>query len=287
MKTFSFESIGTKWQIDINDDISVSKLEKIKENVFSFLSDFSSIYSRFDKKSLITKISEGKGGKYEFPESSKEIFGIYSTLYELTDGLFTPLIGDTLSSAGCDRNYSLKPNKLKHPEKWSIMDFKYPVLDIKKPVTLDFGACGKGYAIDQIVKILNIHKISSFIVDGSGDLYLKNISNSKVGLENPLNVRQVIGVADVNNESICASALNRRTWGIYSHIINPRTLKSPENIIAVWTISKKAIIADALATALFLVEPEKLNEFKFEYLILHSDFKVKKSVKFPAEIYYN
>jgi len=286
MKTFSFESIGTKWQIDINDDISDLKLEKIKENIFSFLNDFSSIYSRFDSKSLITRISKNKG-KYEFPESSKELFEIYSALYEITNGLFTPLIGDTLNSVGYDRNYSLKPGKLTRPETWSIMDFKYPVLDVKKPVTLDFGACGKGYAIDKIVKILNIHKISSFIVDAGGDLYLRNISNSKVGLENPLNVRQIIGVADVNNESICASALNRRTWGSYSHIINPKTLKSPVDIIAVWTISKKAIVADALATVLFFIEPEKLNEFKFEYLILHSDFKVKKSVKFPAEIYYN
>jgi len=287
MKTFSFESIGTKWQIDIVDQITDAKFESLKEDVFSFLKEFASIYSRFDKESLVSKISQKKG-KYKFPESSINLFEVYNTLYALTDGLFTLLIGDTLNSAGYDSSYSLKPGKLQKPEGWSTIDFKYPILDVKKPVTLDFGACGKGYAIDQIVKLFKKNKIDAFLIDAGGDLYISNIKNPRIGLENPLDTKKVMGVSFVNNASICGSALNRRSWGNYSHIINPDTLESPTEIIATWVIHKKAIIADALATALFLVEPEKIaSEFKFEYLILYVDFKIKKSVNFPAEIYYN
>lgn len=288
MKTFSFESIGTSWQIEIHDEISKEKFLSLKEDVFIFLKDFTLTYSRFEKNSLISKISKSKG-EFKFPKSSKELFSIYKKLYDLTNGLVTPLIGDTLNSLGYDENYSLKPkSQVLSPQKWEAMDFKYPILKTKKPIILDFGACGKGYAIDCASKILKKYKIKSFLIDAGGDIYLHNIPNAKIGLENPLNIKQIIGISYINNLSICASALNRRKWDKYSHIINPKTLKSPEDILAVWVVSKEAVIADAISTALFLVEPEKLQKgFDFEYLILFSNQTIKKSVNFPAEIYYN
>lgn len=285
---FSFESIGTSWQIEIHDEISKEKFLSLKEDVFIFLKEFINTYSRFEKNSLISKISRLEG-KYKFPESSKKLFSVYKSLYDLTGGLVTPLIGDTLSSAGYDSKYSLKPKKrILSPQKWEVMSFKYPILKTKKPITLDFGACGKGYAIDRIVEIIKKNKVKSFLINGGGDLYLSNIPEAKIGLENPLNTKQVIGVCHINDKSICASALNRRKWGTYSHIINPKTLKSPTEILATWVISKNAIIADAISTALFLVNPKKLErKFNFEYLILFSNLTIKKSVNFPAEIYYN
>lgn len=287
MKTFSFESIGTKWQIDLQDDISQKNFHDLKGEIFSFLYEFDDTYSRFKDKSLISKISK-KEGLYKFPKSSKELFSIYHKLYELTDGRFTLLIGKTLESAGYDKNYSLKPKKIQKSDDWSAINFKFPFLKTRKQVLLDFGACGKGYAIDQIRKILEKRNIRSFIVDAGGDLYIKKIQNSKIGLENPYNSTQIIGIANVNNASICASALNRRKWDKYSHIIDPKTLKSPDKIAATWVISKNAVVADAIATALFLVRPTRLkNEFDFEYLILYSDFKAEKSQGFKAEIYYN
>ncbi len=288
MKTFSFESIGTSWQIEIHDEISKEKFLSLKEDVFIFLKDFTLTYSRFEKNSLISKISESKG-EFKFPKSSKELFSIYKNLYDLTNRLVTPLIGDTLNSLGYDENYSLKPkSQVLSPQKWEVMDFKYPILKTKKPIILDFGACGKGYTIDCASKILKKYKIKSFLIDAGGDIYLHNIPNAKIGLENPLNIKQIIGISYINNLSICASALNRRKWDKYSHIINPKTLKSPEDILAVWVVSKEAVVADAISTALFLVEPEKLQKgFDFEYLILFSNQTIKKSVNFPAEIYYN
>ncbi len=288
MKTFSFESIGTRWQIDILENISRTKLEEIRVNVQSFLEEFTVTYSRFSAESTVTRISE-KIGRYKFPESARELFSIYKKLYDLSDGRFTPLIGDTLSLAGYDRKYSLVSKKMTRPKKWEeVMQFSYPYLSTHEKVILDFGACGKGYAIDRISHLLKEAKIKSYIIDASGDLYISEAKNTRIGLENPLDPKQVIGVATINNVSICASSLNRRKWDKYSHIIDPRTLASPEGILGVWVISKKAVLADALATALFLDRPDKFKkDFKFEYLILYSDFSISKSMKFPAEIYYN
>ena len=77
---------------------------------------------------------------------------------------------------------------------------------------MDFGAAGKGYLIDLVAKVLQKHKLDYFCVDAGGDMFYHNIGNEKlrVGLEHPDNPKQVIGVANIYNQSICASAGNRR-----------------------------------------------------------------------------
>ena len=108
----------------------------------------------------------------------------------------------------------------------------------------------------------------------------------KVGLENPTDFKQVIGVVEVNNKSICASAGSRRKWGKFHHIIDPKNLKSPDKIIASWVIAKDTITADGLATCLFFTTPEKLLKyFEYEYFILFPDFTFKKSKNFGAELF--
>ena len=112
------------------------------------------------------------------------------------------------------------------------------------------------------------NKIDKFWIDGGGDIYSYGTS-LKIGLEHPANPEQVIGVVEIKNQSICASSGNRRKWGKYHHIIDPEKLESADEVLATWVIASKAIIADSLATSLFLVSPEKLKkEFEFEYLIL-------------------
>lgn len=282
-----FEAIGSHWVIDIFDfpkSLSPEKLEKI---ILDRIEIFDKTYSRFRKDSLVWRISE-KAGEYKFPSDSKDLFALYDQLYKITDGAFTLLIGNTLSEAGYDSSYSLTPQEIhKVPDISEIYSFDYPVLTIKKPYILDFGGLGKGYLVDVISNLLIENGIESFCVDGSGDIFCKNLEKPvRVGLENPKDFKQVIGVVELNNKSICASSGSRRKWDKYHHIIDPNTLKSPDKILSTWVVAKNAFTADAMATCLFLTSPKKLLKyFDFEYLILNSDFTISKSQNFSAELF--
>ena len=154
---------------------------------------------------------------------------------------------------------------------------------------MDFGAAGKGYLVDSIGLILEKNKISSYCIDASGDIRYRQKDRLaiRVGLENPLNTKQVIGVVNLSNQSICGSSGNRRTWGEYHHIINPLTLTSPTNILSTWVIADTAVISDALATALFFIKPEIfLKDFSFHYAILYKDYSIVSSWDFPGAFYY-
>lgn len=287
MTSIVFESIGTKWQIDLEDKIEKEKVKILETQIFDFLEDFDKTYSRFRNDSKILELSK-KSGSITLPQSSKEIFEIYKKLYLLTNGLFTPLVGNLLEDAGYDKNYSFKAKKIKDVVPWEkTIEFKYPILTSKKAVILDFGGVGKGYAIDEIAKILKKNRIKHFVIDGGGDIFVRSKKPAVIGLENPQNEKEVIGTIKVLDKSICASAQNRRKWGKFSHIFDPVKKSSPKNILSTWVISKSALVADSLATCLFLTDPEHLKkEFDFEYLILYADYRISKSKNFKAELFY-
>jgi len=286
---FVFDAIGTKWQVDIYDQISKNDSVLLLEKINNRIKKYDVVYSRFQDDSLVTKMSLKKG-MYKLPDDAKNLIEIYENIYNLTSGAVTPLIGQLLVDSGYDSKYSLfQKRKLNPPPMWNdAIDYSFPNITLKVPVLLDFGAAGKGYLIDIVSKILEKNNITSYCIDAGGDIKFANKNNGtlRVGLENPNNISQVIGVVEIKNKSICGSAGNRRKWGNYHHIFNPMTMEPVKDIIATWVISDLALTADAVATALFFVQPKILsNDYNFEYLVLNADRTINISPKFPGEIF--
>jgi len=283
----TFEAIGTIWNIEISIPSGVKKsdvLLAIKKRIVLF----DESYSRFRKDSWVFNMFK-KPGTYSVPPDFEKMFEVYLKLYGVTDGLFTPAIGNLLREAGYDEDYSLMPKKLHEPPRINtVLSFEGNKLTTHIPVVLDFGAAGKGYLIDLVSEIIKSFKVEHFCIDAGRDIYYysQDKKNIRVGLENPLDTSQVIGVAEFHNKSICGSAGNRRAWGKFHHIINPLTQKSPDEILAVWVVADTALIADAMSTALFLKPTDEVAAaYICEHLILFEDFSTKKSKDFPAELF--
>src|SRR3989344_2259708 len=103
----NFEAIGTKWVIDfqkksVNTSILLKKIQQEIDN-------FSNVFSRFKEDSQISFAGKSKR-KIEIHKKYLLLVGIYQKLYKLTDGLFTPLVGNLLIDAGYDADYSLNPS---------------------------------------------------------------------------------------------------------------------------------------------------------------------------------
>ena len=287
MVSFNFPAIGTQWQIDLYTDISIEREAELFSAIKKRIDEFDKTYSRFRKDSLVTQISK-ETGDYTFPEDSQKIFNLYHELYILTDGLFTPFVGQMLVDAGYDAEYSLVQKKpLENSPLWEqVMEFSYPHLRVKIPSLLDFGAGGKGYLVDIVAIVIEKFGIVDYCIDAGGDILHKGGNIIRIGLENPQNFDQAVGVYSLANGSLCGSAGNRRVWGDFTHIINPATLSSPKNILAVWVYASTALLADSLATCLFFVGADRLAKiYDFEYLIIRDNHSVEKSKNFSAEIF--
>jgi len=284
---FDFQAIGTTWKIDIYEELGEKERAAILSAVKQRIDAFDKAYSRFREDSLVTRMSR-EAGVFRLPEDAEPMMSLYRDLYERTHGLVTPLIGNLISDAGYDAQYSLhQKKKLEAPLAWEeAIEYTHPMLTVKKPVLLDFGAAGKGYLVDLVAKVLEENNVESYNIDAGGDILHKDGVPIRVGLEDPENTDQVIGVYELGNGSICGSAGNRRAWGDFTHIIDPKTLASPRDMLAVWVTAETALVADALATCLFFVPASALNDaYDFEYVIVGSDHSLEKSEGFIGEIF--
>jgi thiamine biosynthesis lipoprotein len=279
---FLFEAIGTHWQIDIYQDLSEQQEGAVIFEVRSRIELFEQHYSRFREDSLIAQMAIS-AGKFIMPDDAEPLLDLYKELYDATDGLVTPLIGSVLADAGYNAQYSLKQIKgLVVPPAWEeVLSYSHPVLEIKKPIQLDFGALGKGYIIDIVAAVLEEQGIDSYCIDAGGDMLQKGNTAIRVALEDPTDPSKAYGVVELHNQSICGSAGNRRKWQQFHHIINPHTLQSPTNILAVWVLADTALLADGCTTCLFFISPtelvQKLKKHSFEYFLVRDDFSFEKS----------
>lgn len=280
--TLDFTAIGTHWIIQYKSEETIDA--RIKDRIALFEQN----YSRFRGDSFVGQIAQ-ESGMYRLPDDVEQLLAMYRKLYDLSGGKVTPLIGSILNEAGYDKDYSLTPKEIHKAEDWdAVMKYVPPFLITEKPVQLDFGGLGKGYLIDIVAALFKEYGILDFSINAGGDIAYSTTGKEafRVGLEDPSDTTQIIGVAELMNRSITGSAGNRRAWKHFHHIIDPQSGVSPNHIAALWVVADTTLIADAMTTALFFMAPEVLQQhFSFEYAILSNDKSIKHSPNFPALFY--
>lgn len=286
---YVFEAIGTRWRINIDQPISNQAADVLWRAVRRRIGVFDRHYSRFRADSLVTAMAE-RAGTYQLPLDAGPLLGFYHALYRLTNGLVTPLVGQTLVGMGYDANYTLQPEATIAPvPSWDeVLAQQGRALTMKKPALLDFGAAGKGYALDIVGKLLKRRGIANFSIDAGGDILHSTTADRaiQVGLEHPSDPSRIIGTATIANQSLCGSAISKRAWGSHHHIVDPRQSTSPRRVVATWVVAQDGLVADGLATALFLVPPQTLlNDYSFAYAVVRSDLSIAYSADFPGEFF--
>jgi thiamine biosynthesis lipoprotein len=284
---WSFEAIGTHWWIGIFSPLEARAITELQDRVAIRIEAFDSVYSRFRSDSLVSKVAE-RLGAYHFPPDSAALFAHYRSLYDATNGLVTPLIGSVLSDAGYDSSYSLVSKQLREPPKWDeALRFEGTTLHVKQAVLLDFGAAGKGYLVDLVAQELRDCGVLEYCIDAGGDMACHGMGTPlRVGLENPDDLSEVVGVAELTEGALCGSAGNRRTWQNFTHVMDPKKLASPRHIKAVWAYATDTLTADGLTTALYFQDAEALRtQFEFEHCMIYADGSVSVSHGFPAKLF--
>jgi thiamine biosynthesis lipoprotein len=161
------------------------------------------------------------------------------------------------------------------PEKEEIEDclsrvgYKHLVIEngelrkLKQDVHLDLGAIAKGYALEEAVKVLESAGIESALIDAGGDIYAMGRIEGEgwgIGIRDPRE-DGVIGIIQASDLAVITSGDYERFFmedGIrYCHILDPKTGYPAKELISVSIIYADPVLADAWATALFVLGAEK------------------------------
>ena len=204
------------------------------------------------------------------------------TLYQDTDGAFNPLMYPIMQAWGFPTEKYRVPGKEELKKLRGLMGADYISYDEEKQeVTLDkvgmqidLGGIAKGYTSSKVIDIFRKNGISSAVISLGGNVQTLNGkpdgSSWRVAVENPADTGSYIGVLSVKNKAVITSGGYERYFEqdgkTYHHIIDPSTGYPANNgLTSVTIVSDDGTLADGLSTSLFIMGPEKAQEYWKKY----------------------
>jgi thiamine biosynthesis lipoprotein len=234
------------------------------------------------------------------------------SLAHQTTGLYDPTIGPLVNLWGFGPDGKRKvPSDEQIRKAKALVGFQHISLNEKDKslskkipgVYLDLSSSAKGFAVDKIASLLKSKKIINFMVEIGGEIKTSGTKNKKpwlVAVEVPAQDQEAekVGqkIIELNNMSIATSGSYRnyfkRKNKTYSHTIDYRTGKPVEHfLVSVSILSPKGCMqADALATALMVMGPDRAYEFAQKekiaaYFIYKKDDKLMTRQSLAFETY--
>lgn len=134
----------------------------------------------------------------------------------------------------------------------------------KSQISIDLGGLGKGFTADNIIALLKGHGVTSALVAMSGDInalgYRPDGKPWRVGIQDPRfpeNPDALVTVVELKDMAVSTSGNYRRFVEIggkrYSHIVDPRTGLTAEEVPSVSVIGPDTVTTDILGTALSIL----------------------------------
>lgn len=281
MAIWRFDAIGTQWEIETVHEPGA----QARRLVTAEIERFDRQWSRFREDSAVSAVGRD-GGTIESADVGP-MFDAYGALAEATAGAVNPLIADSLGALGYDAAYSLVAGApVAAPVDWTDrIRWSAGEVTASAPALLDVGALGKGRLVDLVFEALS-DVSGDLIVDAGGDMRARG-SAVRVGLEHPYDRTKAIGVVELRDAALCASAVNRRAWGDgLHHVLDARTGVPVRTWAATWALAADAMRADAVATALFFDGgPSLAASWDVHWVRMTTDGRVERSPGCPAELF--
>ncbi len=187
-----------------------------------------------------------------------------------SDGAFDPTIGATMEAHGFAthwRDAQATPSGVPaSAATWRDIELDATTRTIRlhRPLLLDLGAVAKGLAVDLAAE--SLADLEHFAIDAGGDLYCAGENADglpwTVGLQHPRDHSQLLTTVQLRNAAVCTSGDYVRrgsfpgTSGRPSHHLrNPRDGACATALASATVIAPRALVADALATAAFVLGP--------------------------------
>ena len=234
--------------------------ESAIERAFGWFDEIEQRCTRFDERSELMQLTARSGEPVAVSAVLFEAVRFARMVAEESGGAFDPTIGHHMQARGYNREH--RSGEIVRTSVTPAADVSYRdveldperrTITLRRPLLLDLGGVAKGLAIDAAVR--ELEPFSDFSIDAGGDLYLggrnPNGEPWSVGIRHPRRDRQLIDVLLVSNRAVCTSGDYERP----DHIVDPRAGETAATVASATVVAPNAMLADALATAAFVMGP--------------------------------
>ncbi|NNL65754.1 MAG: FAD:protein FMN transferase [Myxococcales bacterium] len=272
------ETMGTDYAVTVVDPPPALTLTVLEAATAEALARVDSLMSTYREDSELMRFNRSAGTDW-FPVAAETalVVGEALRISELSGGAFDPTIRPLASLWGFAgfTATTLPPPDAALAQARARVDFRQlrvrsapPALRKGRPdLELDLSGIAKGYAIDLIAERLAAEGARDFLVEIGGELRASGLNARgeawRVAVEQPMLDRgRIQSVLELRDESIATSGSYRNftTRGAerFAHILDPETGAPTEHtLVSVSVVAPTAMRADALATALFALGPER------------------------------
>jgi thiamine biosynthesis lipoprotein len=223
--------------------------------------------SRFDEQSELRRLSTRRGVPVPVSPTLFRAVEFALEVAEATAGAFDPTVGERMAARGFNRHYrdgrvGHIPAVLDEPATYRDveLDPAAQTITLRRPLVLDLGAVAKGLAIDLAAR--ELQPFENFTIDAGGDLYLAGHNGDgapwSVGIRHPRDRDAIIDTFHLSNTAVCTSGDYERPGTAAEgghHLMDPRTGSAALMAASATVIAPSALMADALATAAFVLGP--------------------------------
>lgn len=264
--------MGSAFEITVVGD-DANQANKHIDAAVAEIKRIENLISSWDKDSETSAINRNAGLKAI--RVKKELFQLIERakgISKLTDGAFDISYAAVDGIWKFDGSMKQMPSAKEIKSTVAMVGAKHIELDAKnsavflkkKGMKIGFGAIGKGYAADKAKALLQEQGVTAGIINASGDMSAWGSKPSgepwRVAISNPMNKNKVFALMPLQNRAVVTSGDYEkyvRFNGVrYAHIIDPRTGYPATGLISVTVFAPKAELADALATAVFVMGKE-------------------------------
>jgi thiamine biosynthesis lipoprotein len=274
----------------IDDDAAI-------DGAFRWFDEIEARCSRFDPDSELMRLTAEAGRVVPVSPLMFEAVRFAIAVAEDTGGAFDPTVGRTMETLGFNREHRrgrIIRTDLATDDAVSYrdvcLDSTHQTITLRRPLILDLGAVAKGLAIDMAAR--ELAPLRDFAIDAGGDLYFSGCNPDgapwSAGIRHPRRDDELIDRIVVSNRAVCTSGDYERVASGDDgghHILDPRTGLSAGGIASATVVAPTAMLADALATATFVLGPREgldlLTRVGVDGLIVSSDLERFETAGWP------
>jgi thiamine biosynthesis lipoprotein len=229
--------------------------EEAVEKAFRWFREIEACCTKFDPGSELMQLTAQPGKPAPVSAILFEAVRFAVTAAEATDGAFDPTL------CGAYRDIAL--------------DEEARTIELHRPLKLDLGAVAKGLAVDAAAR--ELEPFEDYAIDAGGDLYLGGCNPNgepwTVGISHPRREGEILRSLRISGQAVCTSGDYERG----EHIFDARQGRPANAVCGVTVVASSAMLADALATAAYVLGPEEgielLERMGVEGLIFTPDWR--------------
>lgn len=303
--SFDEKHMGTLFRVVTHapDEATAAKAARA---AFARVDELNRIMSDYLATSELMRLCDKSGG--DAVKVSDELFAVLARSQKVareSDGAFDVTVGPLVRLWRIARKTRGLPERSKLDAARALVGWKLVELDdkaqtvklLKKGMLLDLGGIGKGYAADEMLKVMKAHGLPRSLIAAGGDITVGDAPPGKDAWSIAIAAldakKEGPRFMDLANGSVSTSGDAEQYVEIdgvrYSHIVDPRTGVGLVGRMSATVVAPDGITADSLTKVVAILGPKKGFELIEKYrgvsgrfvLKTDSNLEVSLSKRFP------